>query len=99
MVECMICLTRVPRKERYENPIPCNHAAVHASCLRAWYAITPSCPLCKCVNTWHVQAEEQAASRARRRRHMDAGLGGWGAEEEDVAVALELSMFCERDNK
>jgi hypothetical protein len=30
---------------------------------------------------------------------MDAGLGKWGAEEEDMAVAVELSMFCERDNK
>lgn len=99
MVECAICLTVVHKKERYETQVSCGHNAFHSRCLREWYAITPSCPLCKCVNEWHVQAQEAVALRARRRRHMAAGLGAWGQEQEDIALALELSMFCEGENK
>lgn len=95
----MICLMPVSKRERSHVPIPCGHTNVHSGCLREWYTIAPTCPVCKTTNDAYLQREDNVANRAKRRRHMAAGLGKVSQEQEDVFLAVELSMFCECDNK
>ena len=94
--ECFICLqplTRPLKRSRDACAVPCKHTDVHITCLMQWYAVSPTCPACKMVNEQYVLNEERKVVRARRRRHMEAGLSFWRQEDEDVCLAVERSML------
>jgi len=46
--ECVICLkTFGVGDERGEKLLPCAHVDYHDFCIRAWFNVSPSCPVCK----------------------------------------------------
>jgi len=96
--ECAICLgVLLPRRGR-AAALKCGHRCFHATCISAWLLMAPTCPLCKMVVREDVESGDvtrKREQRARRRACMEAGLGRVRQEEEDVLIALELSLMRE----
>lgn len=92
MDECVICLKALPKRNM--RALLCGHQCFHHTCIAAWLAMAPTCPMCKqVVVTLDEGRECKRVNRARRRTCMEAGLGRVSQADEDLLLALELSML------
>lgn len=74
--ECVICLkTFEVGDERGEKLLPCAHVDYHDFCIRAWFNVSPSCPVCKVlvdhetvVGVSVYSAPSKQKSRRKRQR-------------------------------
>jgi hypothetical protein len=96
-IECIICLKCFD----VDNPrgpalLPCAHRDYHEFCMRTWFTVASSCPLCKAVATdTNVQQPVRLSKSVKRLRltqtprHKKTRLGQ--NESVNIALALEQS--------